>query len=1135
MNIKRLKMLAAGLALVVGLMLVGGLAMGAQSGLAAETTPPPGVEGIYRGESTAVRFSISQPVREMPLYAGEMVPYDGDSDLPSGLEGPLGPQDVDPLVQSIAGPLAMPAPSVSFDSVSNLASVSPPDPVGDVGPNHYVAMSNLYFAIYNKTGTLLSGPFANNTLWAGFGGDCETDNSGDPIVLYDQFADRWILTQFTASGPTYFNCVAISTTGDPTGSYYRWAFSTGSNFPDYPKYAVWSDAYYISTREFAGASYAGVGAYALNRDDMLSGDATPQVISFLVPPGGTPYNIGDGLLPADIDGSALPPAGSPNYFVGSMDNGGPYGAPQDALTLWKFTVNWAAPGSSSFVLANTIPVAAFDSMFPCTPTSRACIPQPGTANKLDILSYRQRPLWRLAYRNYGTHESLVTNQAVEATAGMAGIRWYELRSPNSSPVVYQQGTYAPGDGIHRWMGSIAMDASGNMALGYSASNGTAVYPSVWYTGRLASDTLDSMPQGEGSIFNGTGSQTGSNRWGDYTSMNIDPVDDCTFWYVNQYIPTTSSVGWRLRVGAFKFPTCEIQTQTDLSITKAGPALVEPGALLTYTLSVTNNGPDAITNTITLNNTSSIAIPSSGAAAPYPSTIDTSALSGVLLDVNVILSNVGHTWPDDVDVLLVGPGGETAMLMSDAGGSNDITLTPLTFDDDAAASLPDSALIVSGTYLPTDYEAGDVLPAPAPAGPYLTDLSVFEGASWQGVWSLYVFDDTGGDLGSIANGWSLELLFAADTVNISDTLPAGVTPLGYVGVGWDCTLSGNLVQCTSSVMPLGPAPDLILGMTAPMTTGYITNTAQVTTTVVDDNPLNDFSSVMTLVDTPPVAVGDVYTTTEDTVLTVAAPGVMANDLDVDMDPLTVALYAYPLNGVVTLAIDGSFIYTPTADYFGTDFFMYTLSDGYLTETAQVDLVITSVLDAPMVAAGDDQMVAEGDLVFFSGTFSDPGLRRLPLAGETFRWDFGDGFQSIGAPTASHAYEDNGTFTAMLTITDTDGLAGSDSLLVEVANVAPSLDALPDQQTLTAQMVYVNGVYADPGILDTHTVVIEWAPGITETLNLAAGGSTFSAGHAYFVPGTYLITVTITDDDGAMDIRNFEVIVNPRMVYLPTLLR
>ncbi|MCA9869645.1 MAG: hypothetical protein KC487_04600, partial [Anaerolineae bacterium] len=272
--------------------------------------------------------------------------------------------------------------------------------------------------------------------------------------------------------------------------------------------------------------------------------------------GATPYNVGMGLLPADIDGPTLPPGGSPEYYMGSMDDGGGLGAPQDALTLWKFTADFNTPANSSFVLANTIPIAPYDTI-PAFCSGRSCVPQPGTANKLDSLAYRQRPMFRLAYRNYGSHESLVTNQTVEASTTMSGIRWWEVRSPNSSPVLYQDSTYAPGlqDGIHRWMGSIAMDGAGNMALGYSASDGTSTYPSSWYTGRLASDPLNTMPQGEGSIIDGTGSQTGSQRWGDYTAMTVDPVDDCTFWYVNEWVPTTSSVGWQLRIGAFKFDEC----------------------------------------------------------------------------------------------------------------------------------------------------------------------------------------------------------------------------------------------------------------------------------------------------------------------------------------------------------------------------------------------------------------------------------------------------------------------------------------------------------------------------------------------------------------------------------------------------
>jgi hypothetical protein len=199
-------------------------------------------------------------------------------------------------------------------------------------------------------------------------------------------------------------------------------------------------------------------------------------------------------------------------------------------------------------------VAAFDSIFPCNPHgSRFCIPQPKTTNKVDILSYRQRPLWRLAYRNFGTHEALVTNQSVEALPGIAGVRWYEIRSPGNAPVVYQQGTYAPNDGIHRWMGSAAMDKFGNIALGYSVSSST-VFPGIRYTGRLAGDPLGLMTQGEGTIMDGRGSEVGSPRWGDYSSLNVDPNDDCTFWYVNEYF-TALGIGWHTRIGSFRLPGC----------------------------------------------------------------------------------------------------------------------------------------------------------------------------------------------------------------------------------------------------------------------------------------------------------------------------------------------------------------------------------------------------------------------------------------------------------------------------------------------------------------------------------------------------------------------------------------------------
>ncbi|MEO5703922.1 MAG: hypothetical protein ABIZ52_01540 [Candidatus Limnocylindrales bacterium] len=489
------------------------------------------------------------------------------------------------------------APLANFEGLSNQDNfnkfgfrVNPPDPVGDVGPNHYVEMVNLVFAVYSKSGGLLLGPADTGTLWTDFAvPDC-TDASGDPIVVYDQLADRWILSQFTTRGfdpatPTapFYNCVAVSTTGDPTGTYYRYAFITqpdlidgGYFFPDYPKYGVWTDSYVVTTRDFGFDDRYGISVYGLEKNKMLNGQPA-RAVQFFLDSDVVPLNlIGDGLLPADIDGKQKPMSDAAIPIVGTQDDGASYGATFDAVNIWDLRVKWRSTPTASLALNTQLPVAAFDSIFPCgvvvgtlAPSSRDCLPQPGITNGsqyLDILSYRQRPTWRLAYRNFKGHETLVTNQSVEAAPGVAGVRWYEVRRVAGTYSVYQQGTYAPGDGVHRWMGSAAQDKRGNMALGYSVVNGdapgsgTEVYPGIRYTGRLAGDPLGTLPLGEGTIINGSGVQTTTNsRWGDYTSLNIDPVDDCTFWYVNEYYTAagqaSSPAGWQTRVASFKLPGC----------------------------------------------------------------------------------------------------------------------------------------------------------------------------------------------------------------------------------------------------------------------------------------------------------------------------------------------------------------------------------------------------------------------------------------------------------------------------------------------------------------------------------------------------------------------------------------------------
>jgi hypothetical protein len=553
-------------------------ATGGSSLAIPQLAPSGGVASVEH----AAAFDVSKPLRELAQTAG---PAHADA-LPAERSLMVAEDHgyaADGAVQTALPAPTIPAPLANFEGLSNQDNfntfgfrVNPPDPNGEVGPNHYVEMINLVFGVYDKQGNLLLGPVDTGTLWSDFDvPDC-TDPSGDPVVLYDQTEDRWILTQFTTRGlddPAlpFYNCVAVSTTGDPTGSYYRYAFITqadpdgGYFFPDYPKYGVWSNSYLMTTRDFGTVDGYGISVYALEKNKMVNGDPAARAVQFFLDSDVVPLNlIGDGLLPADIDGERRPMSNdAPAPIVGTQDDGASYGATFDALNIWELSVKWRSTPIASIVLKTQLPVASFDSIFPCAPSSRDCLPQPGITNPaqyLDILSYRQRPTFRLAYRNFGTYESLVTNQSVEALPGVAGVRWYELRRTGGTYSVYQQGTYAPGDGVHRWMGSIAQDKRGNMGLGYSVVNGTTVFPGIRYTGRLAGDSLGQMTLGEGTIINGSGVQTTTNsRWGDYTDMTVDPVDDCTFWYVNEYYTAagqaSSPAGWQTRIASFKLPGC----------------------------------------------------------------------------------------------------------------------------------------------------------------------------------------------------------------------------------------------------------------------------------------------------------------------------------------------------------------------------------------------------------------------------------------------------------------------------------------------------------------------------------------------------------------------------------------------------
>ncbi len=316
---------------------------------------------------------------------------------------------------------------------------------------------------------------------------------------------------------------------------YRYTFNMGNELNDYPKFGIWPDGYYMSMNRFDGTTfqYTGPSAVVFDRARILQGQqGTSQRFNL-----NSSY---DPMLPSDLDGATLPLSGAPNPFAAFHGT--------NRLRLWKFHVDWATPANSTFTGPTNLTTAAFDPDM-CGYILR-CIPQPGVPNKLDAIS--DRLMYRLAYRNFGDHESLIANHTVDTNgADHAGIRWYEIRDPNGAPTIFQQSTFSP-DSDHRWMGSMAMDHDGNIALGYTVSS-SSVYPSIRYTGRLATDPLGEL-QTEQTLVAGSGYHYGS-RWGDYFMMAVDPVDDCTFWFTSEYVQTSGITPWRTRIGTFKFPSC----------------------------------------------------------------------------------------------------------------------------------------------------------------------------------------------------------------------------------------------------------------------------------------------------------------------------------------------------------------------------------------------------------------------------------------------------------------------------------------------------------------------------------------------------------------------------------------------------
>lgn len=534
----------------------------------------------------AVYSDVSQPLRDM---ASQSLPQAGLHLAPPVRTQPARPGQVqlkDGAMQTLVGAPVAATIGLNLLGVGNgFNGYTVPDAPTDVnlavGDTQVVQWVNTSYAVFDKTsGAVIAGPIEGNVLWSGFGGLCQSDNSGDIIAQWDKLAHRWFLTQNTFQSG-YDTCIAVSQTTDATGAYYRFAF-TQPGFPDYPKWGIMPDAYYQTQNNFGdgGAAYA----CAYDRNKMLAGDSSAAQICFQA--GAADFS----LLPGDLDSvNTPPPSGQQEVLLGSINS-----STGTQVYEYLFHVDFTTPANSTFTGTNlSMPITVASYSLGCGGNG-ACIPQEGSADNLDSLG--DRLMYRLAYRNFGDHQTWLVSHSVTAGSSV-GERWYEFHAAENSTAlsVYQQSTFAP-DGNFRWMGSLAMDQNQNIALGYSESS-SSMFPGIYYTGRTLSDPLNTM-EGETLIVAGTGSQTDtSNRWGDYTSMAIDAADDCTFWYTNQYYQTTTTFDWSTRLASLKFPGCGSTTPDFYLSPSPSFQTIFPGGSASY--SITVNPIDGYSKTVTL--------------------------------------------------------------------------------------------------------------------------------------------------------------------------------------------------------------------------------------------------------------------------------------------------------------------------------------------------------------------------------------------------------------------------------------------------------------------------------------------------------------------------------------------------------
>ncbi len=914
-------------------------------------------------------------------------------------------QQPDPLVEKQANSPSFRSPDPGNISMNGqgFSGANPPDTVGDVGIDYYIQAINSSgssVVIYNKIdGSIATGPFSMESLGAG---NC-ANGLGDPIVLFDEIAGRWMISEFSSSGNQL--CVYISQTGDPTGLYHSYAFTAVNSFPDYPKYGVWPNAYYMGSNESSPT------LYAFDRANMLQGNAA-TLQSFNAPNlSGFGFQM---VTPADLDGSTPPASDAPGLFLRHRDTEShgagacPNAGTGDCIEIFEFDVDWATPGNSSLTGPTMIEVTDFDSDL-CGLSSFNCFPQSGSGTTLDPL--REVMMWRVAYRNFGTHETLVGNLVTDVNGNdRGGIRWIELRNTGPGWTLHDEGTFAP-DAESRWMGSAAMDESGNIAIAYNRSS-SSTFPSLAYTGRLSTDPAGTMGT-EQTIVAGT-SPNGSNRWGDYAALSIDPADGCTFWFTGQYSPASQ---WGTYIANFSFPECGASGFTMNGSNLTQSVCVNPSAdlnTITLDLAPLNGFSESVSfaldPALPTGFTSSGGFTPGSLTPPGSSTIDISIDNSAATGVNNFqITGTSTSANKSVDVSVFVTNGIPAQttLLSPADSST-ASSSP-TFSWSAVADTADYTLEIA-----TDAGFANIVYSTTQSGTSL-DLPVALAANTTHYWRVTANNGCGSGVVSTTFSFDTPTLVCFNTpTSIPDNSAAGVTTTINFGSSGNITnllvtadithtYTGDLIfslehensgttvllmdqpgvpastfgcasdnvntvfddssinivedQCNGTPPAIGPdsLPEQALS-----NFNGINSTGNWNLTISDNEgadtgQINEWCLDFTLaVSNDPAVANDDSPAAIDEDSGANTIDVLFNDTDTELDPFVVIAKTDGTNGLVAITNAGANVsYTPNDDYCGPDSFTYTITGG---DSASVTIDVTCVDDAP-TAVDDGETVDE----------------------------------------------------------------------------------------------------------------------------------------------------------------------------------